>query len=75
MAGSCPPSMLVPEKKRSRNIGSKSKRLLIESQDALELKYTWEESQDMLFPAPLQKPSVVIVDDNEFEEYEVSKCY
>ncbi|KAJ9543078.1 hypothetical protein OSB04_022785 [Centaurea solstitialis] len=65
MAGSFPPSMLVPEKKRSRNIG-----LLIESQDALELKHTWEESQDMLFPPPLQKPTVVTIDDNEFEEYE-----
>ncbi|KVI03255.1 B3 DNA binding domain-containing protein [Cynara cardunculus var. scolymus] len=66
MAGSFPPS----EKKRSRNIGSKSKRLLIESQDALEIKHTWEESQDMLFPSPLQKPSVVTIEDNEFEEYE-----
>lgn len=74
MAGSFPPSMLVPEKK-SRNIGSKSKRLLIESQDSLELKHTWEESQDMLFPSPLLKPSIVTIDGIEFEEYEVSNLY
>lgn len=62
-------SRAEPEKKRSRNIGSKSKRLLIESQEALDLKYTWEELQDMLFP-PTQ-PSTVTIDDQEFEEYEV----
>ncbi|KAF5782464.1 putative transcription factor & chromatin remodeling CW-Zn-B3/VAL family [Helianthus annuus] len=70
MAGAFPPSMLAPEKKRSRNIGSKSKRLLIESQESLELIYTWEELQDMLFPAPLSKPIIVTIDDNELEEYE-----
>ncbi|PWA47429.1 hypothetical protein CTI12_AA499760 [Artemisia annua] len=61
-------SRAEPDKKRSRNIGSKSKRLLIESQEALDLKYTWEELQDMLFP-PTQ-PSTVTIDDQEFEEYE-----
>ncbi|KAJ9544854.1 hypothetical protein OSB04_024561 [Centaurea solstitialis] len=59
-----------PDKKRSRNIGSKSKRLLIESQDALELKYTWEELQDMLSPPTTLKPSTVTIEDHEFEEYE-----
>lgn len=66
------PPVLVPEKKRSRNIGSKSKRLLIDSQDALELKLTWEEAQDLLCPPPEVEPSVVIIDDHVFEEYEVS---
>ncbi|GKC80100.1 B3 domain-containing transcription repressor VAL2 isoform X1, partial [Tanacetum coccineum] len=61
-------SRAEPEKKRSQNICSKSKRLLIESQDALDLKYTWEELQDMLFP-PTQA-STVTIDDQEFEEYE-----
>lgn len=64
------PSALVPERKRSRNIGSKSKRLLIDSQDALELKLTWEEAQDLLRPPPSVKPSVVTVEDHDFEEYE-----
>lgn len=59
-----------PDKKRSRNIGSKSKRLLIESQDALELKYTWEELQDMLSPPNSLNPSSVTIEDHEFEEYE-----
>lgn len=65
-------SMMAPERKRSRNIGSKGKRLVIDSQDALELKLTWEEVQDMLRPPPSVKPSTVTVEDYEFEEYEVS---
>lgn len=75
MSGSFPSSMLVSDKKRSRNIGSKSKRFLIESQDTLELIHTWEESQDMLFPPLLLNPTIVTVEDNEFEEYEVSHLY
>ncbi|KAM7463895.1 hypothetical protein LguiA_032016 [Lonicera macranthoides] len=65
-----PQSMMVPERKRSRNLGSKGKRLVIDSQDALELKLTWEEVQDMLQPPPSVKPSTVTVEDYEFEEYE-----
>ncbi|XP_010252058.1 PREDICTED: B3 domain-containing transcription repressor VAL2-like isoform X2 [Nelumbo nucifera] len=56
--------------KRSRNIGSKSKRLLIDSEDALELKLTWEEAQDLLRPPPSVKPSIVMIEDHVFEEYE-----
>lgn len=63
-------AMLVPERKRARNIGSKSKRLHIDSQDALELKLTWEEAQDLLRPPPAVKPSTVVIEDHEFEEYE-----
>lgn len=69
------PHTLVPDKKRARNIGSKSKRLLIESQDALELKLTWEEAQDLLRPPPTVKPSIVMIEDHVFEEYEVSKLF
>lgn len=58
------------ERKRNRNIGLKSKRLLIDSREALELKLTWEETQDMLHPPPTEKPSVVTIEDLEFEEYE-----
>ncbi|XP_039045748.1 B3 domain-containing transcription repressor VAL2-like isoform X2 [Hibiscus syriacus] len=64
------PSMLTPERKRTRNIGSKSKRLLIDSQDALELKLTWEETQDLLRPPPSIKPSFVTIEDHDFEEYD-----
>ncbi|XP_047341367.1 B3 domain-containing protein Os07g0679700-like [Impatiens glandulifera] len=62
--------MHVPERKRSRNLGPKSKRLLIDSIDALELKLTWEEAQDILQPPNSLKPTVVTIDDNEFEEYD-----
>ncbi|XVE84333.1 hypothetical protein DITRI_Ditri17bG0004200 [Diplodiscus trichospermus] len=64
------PSMLAPERKRTRNIGSKSKRLLIDSQDALEMRLTWEDAQDLLRPPPSIKPSLVTVEDHDFEEYD-----
>lgn len=64
--------MVNPEKKKSRNIGSKSKRLLIHSEDAVELRITWEEAQELLRPAPSAKPTIVMVDNHEFEEYDVS---
>ncbi|KAE8734047.1 B3 domain-containing transcription repressor VAL2 [Hibiscus syriacus] len=52
------------------NIGSKSKRLLTDGQDALELKLTWEEAQDLLHPPPGIKPSIVTIEDHDFEEYD-----
>ncbi|KDP45706.1 hypothetical protein JCGZ_17313 [Jatropha curcas] len=58
------------EKKRTRNIGPKNKRLLMNSEDALELRLTWEEAQDLLRPPPSVKPSIVTIEDHEFEEYD-----
>ncbi|XP_060176334.1 B3 domain-containing transcription repressor VAL2-like isoform X1 [Lycium barbarum] len=68
--GAFSPSMPVSERKRSRNIGSKSKRLLIDAHDALELKLSWEELQDMLRPPLTVQPTTVTIEDQEFEEYE-----
>lgn len=70
MIGSLPPTLLGPERKKSRNIGSKSKRLLIDNQEALELKLTWEEVQEMLHPPASIQPTTVTIEDHEFEEYE-----
>nr|VDC83944.1 unnamed protein product [Brassica rapa] len=39
---------LISARKRVRNIGTKSKRLLIDSVDVLELRLTWEEAQELL---------------------------
>ncbi|CAN0846891.1 B3 domain-containing transcription repressor VAL2 [Linum grandiflorum] len=64
------PSVLIPERKKAKNIGSKNKRLLMDGQDALELKLTWEEAQDLLRPPPTAKPSIVTIEDHDFEEYE-----
>ncbi|KAK2644578.1 hypothetical protein Ddye_019773 [Dipteronia dyeriana] len=66
------PQQYVPvtEKKRTRNIGSKSKRLLMNSDEAMELRLTWEEAQDLLRPPPSVKPSIVTIEDHEFEEYD-----
>jgi len=49
--------------KRSRNIGSKSRRFLIDAEDAMELKLTWEEAQELLRPAPTAKPTIVMIED------------
>lgn len=61
----------ISEKKRTRNIGSKSRRMLIHNEDALELRLTWEEAQDLLRPPPCVKPSIVTVEGHVFEEYDV----
>ncbi|XP_073225166.1 B3 domain-containing transcription repressor VAL1 isoform X2 [Cicer arietinum] len=58
------------EKKRTRNIGLKSKRLIIGNDDAMELTLTWEEAQDLLRPPPSVKPSIVMIEDQVFEEYD-----
>ncbi|KAJ9543375.1 hypothetical protein OSB04_023082 [Centaurea solstitialis] len=62
-------SPVIQEKKKARNIGSKSKRLHMHSEDAMELKFTWEEAQDFLRPPPA-KPTVVVIEDFELEEYD-----
>ncbi|XP_076957216.1 B3 domain-containing transcription repressor VAL1-like [Bidens hawaiensis] len=62
-------SVVSSEKKRTRNIGSKSKRLHMNSEDALELKLTWEDAQEYLRP-PVSKPTVVIIENCELEEYD-----
>lgn len=73
MIGSLAPTLLAPERKRSKKIGSTSKRLLIDNQDALELKLTWDEIQEMLHPPASMQPTTVTIEDHEFEEYEVSQ--
>ncbi|KAM7258765.1 hypothetical protein ACFE04_014506 [Oxalis oulophora] len=56
------------EKKKARNISSKNKRMLMNNEEVLELRITWEEAQELLRP-PSEKPNVVPVEDFEFEEY------
>ncbi|KAI4389232.1 hypothetical protein MLD38_001480 [Melastoma candidum] len=69
------PPMMGSEKKRARNIGSKSKRLLIDSQDAMELKMTWEEVQDLLRSPPSIQPTFVTIEDYELEEYDAPPVF
>lgn len=66
--------LLLSERKR-RNIGPKSKRLLIDGHDSLELRLSWEEVQDMLRSPTTVKPSTFSVEDHEFEEFEVRKHF
>lgn len=63
-------SKISDERKRSRNIGSKNKRLLVDSEDSLKLRLSWEELQDLLRPPSSIKPSNVTIEDHEFEEYD-----
>lgn len=58
--------------KRGRNIGSKSRRLSMDAEEAWELKLYWDEVQELLRPAPTAKPTVVMIEDYEIEEYDVS---
>lgn len=41
------------------------------SEDAMELRVTWQEAQDMLRPSPGATPTIVMIEDHEFEEYNV----
>ncbi|KAL8225092.1 hypothetical protein R6Q57_017649 [Mikania cordata] len=61
---------LIQEKKRSRNIGLKNKRLLMHNEDAMELKVTWEEAHELLRPSPACKPTISTIENFEFEEYD-----
>ncbi|KAL4558447.1 hypothetical protein LXL04_036647 [Taraxacum kok-saghyz] len=63
----------IQEKKKvthTRNIGSKNKRLLMHNEDAMELKVTWEEAHELLRPPPSSKPTLSIIENCEFEEYD-----
>ncbi|KAL6568752.1 hypothetical protein OROHE_004436 [Orobanche hederae] len=69
VGGDDPAAPQLPQRKR-RNIGPKSKRLLIDDRDSMELTLSWEEVQDMLRPPPTVRPSTVSIEDQEFEEFE-----
>lgn len=64
-------SYVLPPKRKGTAPGSKNKRLRIENEDSIELKLTWEEAQELLHPPPNHKPSIVVIEGHEFEEYEV----
>jgi hypothetical protein len=66
------PQELVPKKKRKCDIGSKSKQVL-NNQDALMLKLTWQEAQHFLHPSPTVNSNIMVIENHVFEEYEVSK--
>ncbi|KAK9092363.1 hypothetical protein Syun_027274 [Stephania yunnanensis] len=63
-------SSLIPSKRKSNILGSKSKRLRIENEDSIELKLTWEQAQGLLRPPPNHIPSIMVIEGHEFEEYE-----
>ncbi|EXB51816.1 B3 domain-containing protein [Morus notabilis] len=61
---------LIPRKRKSSTLVSKSKRIRNENEDVMELKLTWEEAQGLLRPPNNHVPSIVVIEGIEFEEYE-----
>lgn len=41
--------------------------------DAMELRMSWEESQELLRPPPTTQPTILVIEDCEFEAYDVSQ--
>ncbi|XP_074564299.1 B3 domain-containing protein Os07g0563300-like isoform X2 [Curcuma longa] len=62
-------------RRKGGNLGSKTKRLRIDSEDSMELKLTWEEAQQLLRPSPNCVPNIVLVEGHEFEEYEEAPVF
>ncbi|KFK28739.1 hypothetical protein AALP_AA7G040500 [Arabis alpina] len=58
------------KKKNSNTIITRSKRQKVEKGDLIELKLTCKEAQGLLLPPPNFTPSIVTIEDTEFEEYE-----
>ncbi|KAL8531290.1 hypothetical protein ACS0TY_008057 [Phlomoides rotata] len=56
------------EKKKGKNM--KNKRLLMNNDDAMELRVTWDEAQELLRPSPTAEPTVVMIEDQEIEEFD-----
>lgn len=63
----------VKAKKRTRTVGAaKSKRMLWDSEESKEVRITWEETQELIRPSPSEEPSIVLIEEHEFEEFDVS---
>ncbi|XP_070006779.1 B3 domain-containing transcription repressor VAL2-like isoform X5 [Nicotiana sylvestris] len=60
----------VETQKKTTNIGYKNKRLLMHADDAMELRMSWEESQELLRPPPTTQPTILVIEDCEFEAYD-----
>nr|KAJ0223909.1 hypothetical protein LSAT_V11C200089000 [Lactuca sativa] len=65
-------NVIQENNKKTRNIGSKNKRLLMHNEDAMELKVTWEEAHELLHPPPTSKPTLSMIENCEFEEYDIT---
>ncbi|KAJ0260027.1 B3 domain-containing transcription repressor VAL1 [Hirschfeldia incana] len=66
----CDDPSRVKDKKRTRTVGAKSKRLLWRSEESMEVRVTWEETQELIRPSPSEKPTVVVIEEHEFEEFD-----
>ncbi|KAI8567538.1 hypothetical protein RHMOL_Rhmol02G0130100 [Rhododendron molle] len=66
----CLTKEVVGAKRKNSNLGSKSKRPRVETEELIELKLTWELAQGLFRPPPNNVSSVVVIEGFEFEEYE-----
>ncbi|KAG2308618.1 hypothetical protein Bca4012_082300 [Brassica carinata] len=60
----------VKDKKRTRTVGAKSKRLLWHSEESMEVRLKWEETQELIRPSPSEMPTIVVIEEHEFEEFD-----
>lgn len=58
-------------KRKGSTMGSKRKRLRIDSEDLVELKVTVVQAQGLMRPPSSGAPTVIVIEGCEFEEYEV----
>lgn len=66
----------IPNSRRKTgNLGVKSKRRKIENGNSLELNLTWKETQRLMRHPDTIVPSVFVVEGCEFEEFEVHNLY
>ncbi|CAH8282222.1 unnamed protein product [Eruca vesicaria subsp. sativa] len=65
---SCDDPSRVKDKKRTRTV--KNKRLLWHGEESMEVRLTWEETQELIRPSPSAKPTIVVVEEHEFEEFD-----
>ncbi|VVB12193.1 unnamed protein product [Arabis nemorensis] len=64
------PVEISSRKKKSSTVITRSKRRKVEKGDLIELKLTCKEAQGLLLPPPNSTPSIVTIEEYEFEEYE-----
>ncbi|KAL7124682.1 hypothetical protein ABFS83_14G064700 [Erythranthe nasuta] len=60
--------LTLSEKRKAKNI--KNKRLVMNNNEAMDLRITWDEAQELFRPSPSAERTVFVVEDLEIEEFE-----
>ncbi|KAK4370269.1 hypothetical protein RND71_009744 [Anisodus tanguticus] len=59
-------NLVMGFRKATNNV--ETQRLLMHADDAMDLRITWDESQELLRPTPTSQPNIVVIEHCEFEE-------